>query len=215
MLQALSLDMKILLDSDYNSEGSLPPGPWTFNYQLVHKARQVMEKLLKNEELTDIDLSLVEQLHNKLSSYKDSLAGFSTAMIWIQCLDMISIVRNFVKAERTGNWPMHLFSQAEMLSYFASSGHNNYTKGSYLYIQSMSNLEKKHPEVYQKFVTGHHVVRSDLYWAGLSTDLIIEQTLMRSMKSIGGLTHGRGLTEEQQAVWLLSMPACSAINEAM
>jgi hypothetical protein len=30
-----------------------------------------------------------------------------------------------------------------------------------------------------------------------------------------GLTHGRGLGEAQRNLWLLSMPICSEINEAM
>ena len=35
--------------------------------------------------------------------------------------------------------------------------------------------------------------RSDRYWAGFSTDLVIEQVLMRSIKTTGGLTRGRGI----------------------
>ena len=38
---------------------------------------------------------------------------------------------------------------------------------------------------------------------------------MRSIKSIGGLTRGRGLTETQRAQWLLSMPHCAEMNQAM
>ena len=61
----------------------------------------------------------------------------------------------------------------------------------------------------------HVVRRSDNFWAGLSTDLIIEQVLMRSIKTSGGLTRGRGMTEIQRSIWLMSMPACSHMNEAM
>ena len=50
---------------------------------------------------------------------------------------------------------------------------------------------------------------------GLSTDLVIEQVLMRSIKSTGGLTRGRGLGSTQRTLWLLSMPACSEVHEAM
>ena len=42
-----------------------------------------------------------------------------------------------------------------------------------------------------------------VYWAGLSTDLVIEQVLMRSIKSTGGLTRGRGMAEIQRLLWLL------------
>ena len=56
----------------------------------------------------------------------------------------------------------------------------------------MFKLEQKNPEVSQWFITSYHVARRrDRYWAGLFTDLIIEQILMRNMKSVGGLTHGR------------------------
>ena len=50
---------------------------------------------------------------------------------------------------------------------------------------------------------------------GLSSDLIIEQVLMRSMKTSGGLTRGQDMTEQQQLIRLLSMPACVEVNRFM
>ena len=44
---------------------------------------------------------------------------------------------------------------------------------------------------------------------------MIEQVLMRSLKTNGGLTRGRGMTEQQRVIWLLSMPACAEVNRAM
>ena len=44
---------------------------------------------------------------------------------------------------------------------------------------------------------------------------MIEQVLMRSMKTTGGLTRGRGISEKQRLVWLLSMPTCAEVNHAM
>ena len=55
--------------------------------------------------------------------------------------------------------------------------------------------------VHRKFEAGVHVVRrSNPLWAGLSTDLVIEQVLKRSLKTSGGLTRGRGMTERQRMV---------------
>ena len=80
----------------------------------------------------------------------------------------------------------------------------------------MSNLQEMHPYVYAKFQEGYHVLRrSDRFWAGLSTVLAIEQVLMRSLKTTGGLTRGRGMTEHQRTVLLLSTPACAEVNRAM
>ncbi|VDI39228.1 Hypothetical predicted protein [Mytilus galloprovincialis] len=80
----------------------------------------------------------------------------------------------------------------------------------------MQQLEIDHPEVFAAFKDGHHVMRrSDRYWAGLSSDLMIEQVLMRSVKTAGGLTRGRGMGESQRSQWLLSMPACADMNQAI
>ena len=108
-----------------------------------------------------------------------------------------------------------------MLPYLAvmqdtTAGHNHYTKSCHLYLQRMDKLEDTHPTVYQAFQSGMHVVRrSDRFWAGLSTDLVIEQELMRSLKTSGGLTNGSGMTEAQRSLWVLLRPVCSTVNLLM
>ena len=58
-------------------------------------------------------------------------------------------------------------------------------------------LHVEYPWVYRNFaINEYHKVRcSDRYWSGLWTDLIIEQVMMRSLKTSGGITRGRGITE--------------------
>ena len=118
----------------------------------------------------------------------------------IQYLDMVQILRKFIRAERLGNWYLNLEAVSEMLQYLAASGHSLYAKSASIYLlSSMTNLPNDHPVVHQHFVEGLHVARiSDRAWAGLSTDLMIEQVLMRSMKTSGGLTRSRGMTEQQR-----------------
>ena len=150
--------------------------------------------------------------------HMDTLAKEPTAILWIQYLDMIRILRNFFTAERLGNWYLHLEAVSEMLPYLAASGHSLYTKSASIYLSSMANLPNDHHVVHQHFVEGLHVARrSDHAWAGLTTDVMIEQVLiyMRSMKTSGGLTRGRGMTEKQLLTWLLAMPACAEVNIAM
>ena len=103
-----------------------------------------------------------------------------------------------------------------MLPYFVASEHNLFAKSAYVYLQAMQELPDTHPDIQKRFEEGYHVVRrSERYWAGLSTDLIIEQVLMRSVKTSGGLTRGKGMTEIQRLVWLMSMPLCVGVNDAM
>jgi hypothetical protein len=124
-------------------------------------------------------------------------AGCKTAKLWLRYVQYIQNVKLRICAERTGDWTLHLVSVSRMLNLFAATGHNNYAKCARLYLQMMQRLPESHPWLYEKFMKGgnHALRRSDRYWAGLSTDLVIEQVMMRSLKSRGGLTHGRGITD--------------------
>ena len=129
---------------------------------------------------------------------------------------MVDILRRFLKAERTGNWRLHLQSVREMLPCFAAAGHKLYAKSTYVYLHTMTMLPETQPDVHHEFEEGYHLVRrSDRYWGGLFTDLIMEQVPMRSVKTHGGLTRGNGMTETQRLLWAMSMPACANMNEAM
>ena len=143
-----------------------------------------------------------------LEAQRQMLTTNRTAKLWFQYLVMIRIMKMLIKAERLGNWYLHLKAVTEMLPYLASSGHNLYAKSARIYLQSMLDLEKEHPDVHQRFKDGFHVGRrSNRSWAGLSTDLMIEQVLMRSLKTSGGLTRGRGMTEKQRVICMVVVHA--------
>ncbi|GFO26106.1 hypothetical protein PoB_005261100 [Plakobranchus ocellatus] len=57
-----------------------------------------------------------------------------------------------------------------------------------------------------------YAVCSGHFWAGLSAYLVIEHSLMRSVKSLGGLTHDRGMGDSQRTQWLLSGSASAVMN---
>ena len=125
----------------------------------------------------------------------------------------IEIFIRFLEAERTSNRKLHLNVAHEMIPFFFSSGHYLYAKSTFLYLQTMLNLETTHSGIYELFEKGYHTIRrSDQLWAGLSPDLVIEQALMQSIKTVGGLTRGRGMNELQRATWLLSTPAAAEVN---
>jgi hypothetical protein len=94
---------------------------------------------------------------------------------------------------------------------------HNYTKSARIYLQTMENLPKKHPWLYEQLAVKRlfTVRRSDRYWAGLWTDLSIEQVLVKSSKSCGGLTRGRGMTDSVRTLCMYSMHKCAAVHNAM
>ena len=107
----------------------------------------------------------------------------------------------FLKEERMGIWAPHTQAMYDKMPYLAASGHNLYTKCIHVYLQQMHKLHETHPEVSRHFDQGLHVVRrSDRFWAGLYPDRVIEQVLIRSMKTSEDLTRGRGMSETQRLV---------------
>lgn len=180
--------------------------------------RDLFDDLLAGTETVDDTCrsEVLARVIERLSKAKKSMQNLRTANLWLQFMKMMEILRKFIKGERMGIWKMHIQAMYEMLPYLAASGHNLYTKSIHIYLQQMSKLQETSPEVFRHFSQGLHVVRrSNRFWAGLSPDLVIEQVLMRSMKTSGGLTRGRGMTETQRLIWLLSHPLCAEVNNAM
>ena len=141
---------------------------------------------------------------------------YKTAKLWLQYMEMVQILRDFIRSARTGNWALYLHSLQEMLPFLASSGHNNYTKSLVLFLAKMEKLSETHPEIHTKFNEGYCVVRrSAKTWAGIFPDLCIEQGLMGSVKKTGGLSRVRGFDEVTRLVWLLSTPICASVIKSM
>lgn len=168
--------------------------------------------------LSDITSSEVLQRINILLKEKKSEISerSRTSKLWILYTDMIETARSLIRADRSGSWLLHLQTISNALPIFAAAGHFNYLRSSHLYLSRMSKLKNTHPSVYEQFLAGHYVSRrSDSFWSGVGSDLLIEQTLMRSVKSTGGLTRGSGMTEEMRDTWVLAAPALSEYNMAM
>ena len=178
-------------------------------YTKLVEGDTTLESVLASETMTAITLE-IDKKKNELQ------ARSKTSQLWLNYQKMLQVGRRLIMAERTGSWLMHLSAVADCLPIFAASGHYNYLKSAYLYVQEMNELETTHPDVFRKFASGFHVIRrTHQFWAGLSSDLVIEQTLMRSLKGSGGLTHGSGMDEEQRLLWTMSMPVTSEYNNAM
>ena len=80
----------------------------------------------------------------------------------------------------------------------------------------MRELQQTDPWLFEKFTEGYHAVRqSDQFWSGLWSDLVIEQILMRSIKTRGGLIRGCGMSESVRHLWVLILNAFASIYQAM
>ena len=189
---------------------------------------RIDDLLIEIENMTDaIKENKVVEMHEdssllklriSLEEYKTLLGDSSrTAKLWLQYLYYIDIVRLFVRAERVGDWDLYLISVKKMINLFAATGHINYAKCARLHLQNMLDLKNTHPWVYERFRGGglHTSRRSDKYWVGIWADLTIDQVMMRAIKTNGGVTRGRGVSETTRQLWLGSIHRCADIHNAM
>ena len=89
-----------------------------------------------------------------------------TAALWLNYAHYIEIVQQFITAERTSNFALHIPTTKQMINLFAATAQNNYAKTCQLYLQSLEVLEKDHPYIFEQFVIGNHhpTYREDLVW---------------------------------------------------
>ncbi|GBN14429.1 hypothetical protein AVEN_177770-1 [Araneus ventricosus] len=64
--------------------------------------------------------ALLSQCNKKLKQYE---GRSSTGILWIQYFHMVSIAKDFIRAESMGDWQAHLNCVKEMIPYFHAPGH--------------------------------------------------------------------------------------------
>ena len=146
------------------------------------------------------------EFFNKLDELK---ARGPTAQLWVQYFEMVSIALDFVRAEKLGLYKEHLHAVRKMLPYFHASGHFLYAKSAHLYLQHMIKLEgTMDAQTFENFKNGFFTVkRTEKFNSGTWTDMVIEQSLMKSMKTEGDVSRGRSTQESVLCKWVYAMYA--------
>jgi len=68
--------------------------------------------------------AVVTKLEERLLAFKNDLSERSrTARLWIQYMYFVNVAKNYLRAERTNDWNLHLVSLSQMINLFAASGH--------------------------------------------------------------------------------------------
>lgn len=131
---------------------------WT---SLIPDEQRALESLYDSDQPDDHYTDhIAQKLLHFFTERKSGLQKSSrTSALWLNYANYVSIVQEFIRAERTSDWPLHISASKCMLNLFAATGHNNYAKTCRLYLQSIVKLETTHPDVYQQFMCGHHTVR--------------------------------------------------------
>ena len=107
---------------------------------------------------------------------------------WDDYIEMVLLLLQFIKDERTGNWKLHLSATAAMIPHFFSMDRVNYARWLPVYLSDMNSLQENHPDVHQEFMDGNHSVsRSKQPFAQVWPDMTQEQPINLDSKSKGGI----------------------------
>ncbi|EDO31927.1 predicted protein [Nematostella vectensis] len=109
----------------------------------------------QNLEVLECD---IEKLAASLGKFKEEASLQSkTFDFWMRYMSMVKLLLQFIKAERTGNWELHLASTAAMIPHFFSMDRPNYSS------------------------------RSGQPFSQVWTDMALEQSVNADSKSKGGI----------------------------
>ena len=95
----------------------------------------------------------------------DDLTGFlkksreqsSTSKLWVDNLiRRVCSIMLFVRAEREGDWPLHLCVVSKMIPYVFAAGHPNHARYGLYYLHDMKKLSDL---ILNKSMQGEHIAR--------------------------------------------------------
>jgi len=174
--------------------------------QNMRALRMLAEEILR-EVLDDHPLHSKEDLMKVLGELAERS---KTAKLWVDTLiKPVFIIMMFVRAEREGDWLLHLDAFKKMIPYFFAAQHIHYARYSMCYIRSMETLPE---QVLSRFMKGEHVMRHQHgLWNGMWSDMFIETTFMRYGHAPAGII-GITLKPKTLKVWAFSLHACSRLE---
>ena len=102
----------------------------------------IFEPILSNEKVRHL-FSLFQEFCDKLRSDNGTLSQF-----WMSYVDLPSLLLNFIRATREGNWSLHLISVRELILWCFAYNRSNYSRHLPWYYREMTSLPQKHPDLY-------------------------------------------------------------------
>ncbi|MES9884040.1 MAG: hypothetical protein ABW185_24600 [Sedimenticola sp.] len=169
-------------------------------------------RMLAEEVLRELILGEDVQSFEEMISLLDTRSTESrTTHLWVDSLiKPVILMMQFVRAEREGDWPLHLSAATAMLPYFAAAGHWNYFRYGTVYIMKMAKMPM---DLLKHFMNGEHVMRHQAgLWNAIWSDMMIETTAMRYGHGPAGVI---GITLNQKALqrWALAHPISSQLEK--
>lgn len=107
-----------------------------------------LDAVLKNESCQRT-LFLFDEYLNTLKENRGELASF-----WMTYISMVEILLGLLRADREGDWLLHISSIRDMIPWCFAMDRTNYARYLPVYYAQMTHLEVQCPDLYQHFCEG-------------------------------------------------------------
>ena len=110
------------------------------------------------------------------------------AKFWVSYIDMIDILLGLLRADREGNWFLHLACIRKVIPWCLALGKVNYSRYLPVYYAQRMELESSCPELYQHFRKGYFYVQIGKHnpFGRIAVDQTIEETVNKDTQTSGG-----------------------------
>ena len=128
---------------------------------------------------------------NKLYDFEEALMSDSVMWrFWKSYLDIWELFLCIIYATRSGDWELYVESIRSILPWVFAYDRQNYARYLTLHFMDLLNLEENYPRVHCEFIKGSFTVQmsSDNPFGKMEADKVIETTMNRDTKTIGGTT---------------------------
>lgn len=151
--------------------------------------------------------------YNDLDSFIDSLPTTRLSKHWVEnFIKPVLLILLYIRAEREGEFALHLYACEKMMPYFFAAGHWNYARDGLLYLQRMERLPSKPLERFRK---GEHVIHlKEGMWNGIWSDMAIETTYMKIGKGQTGII-GATTNSRTTDIWANSHHLCGEVKSEL
>ena len=200
-------------ESQHPHKANLDQKGLVSSMQSFHLAIKSKEDVPQRSTSITVELKTVMELFETFREQERArLPMFS---FWDEYIHMVMMLLQFAKAERTGNWRLHLAAASSMTPYFFAYDRHNYCRWLPIYLADMEQLQQKHPTVYQRFMECDHVTsRSSQPFSSVWTDMALEQSINLDSKSKGGIV-GISLNADVLHRWFLPCHERAAVTSAV
>ena len=154
----------------------------------MKKAVSIRDKEESQKSLEKFKISSAQLLKDFETFKSERSEASETFRYWNNFIDMVHLLRDIVRADREGDWNLHLSSVKDTLPLFKIFDRTNYLRWCSMYVEDMQGLKESAPDVFAAFMEGKFSVKRNVgHFNSVGADMCLEQTINRSSKGKGGV----------------------------